>query len=213
MKGIIFDMDGTLLDSMGMWREVTPRFIKQLGISNSDRLINEIEDMGVEEATRYISEHCPSIGLTAEALTKSWVETVRAYYANEISLKPYALEYIKSLHKNGVHCAVATLTFHELSDAALQHHGISEHLDCIVTAEDVGGVSKKHPDIYLKAAALMGLKPADCVVVEDTAYAMKTAADAGFEVWAVNDPWQNDSELIAKTASRLIDDFRGLPIE
>lgn len=99
---------------------------------------------------------------------------------------------------------------HALTDAVLKLHGISPLVQVVLTPEDVGGVGKERPDIYLEAARRLGVTAAECVVFEDTLHAIETALSAGFTVWAIDEPFQPGRHDIKASCHRYIHSFKEL---
>lgn len=210
MKAAIFDMDGTLLDSMGMWLGLAPAFVKKHNIEWTKKLSEDICDMDFPEAADYFIRNYPQLGMTSKQLTTEWCDMIHFSYINEVKPKPFAVEYLKQLRKLKIPCAVATMTNHELADAVLEHHGITSLIKCVLTPEDVGGIGKDRPDIYIEAARRLNTLVSQCVVFEDTLFAMKTAVDAGFTVWAIDEPLQKGHHDIKAICHRYVKEFSEL---
>lgn len=210
MKAAIFDMDGTLLDSMGMWYSLAPSFCKKYGILWAQQLANDLIGMEFPQAAEYFTNRFPQLNMTPDEMIAVWNGMIHFSYFNEVIPKPFAIDYIKKLNEKNIPCAVATMTNHALADAVLAHHGIASLVQTILTPEDVGGVGKDRPDIYHEAAQRLGMSAEQCVVFEDTLYAMKTAAKAGFTVWAIDDPLQKEKQEIEATCHRYIYSFKEL---
>lgn len=210
MKAAIFDMDGTLLDSMGMWYGLAPAFCKKHGILWSQQIADDLLGLEFPEAAEYFISKFPKLNMTPDGLITAWNGMIRFSYLNEVAPKPFAIDYIKQLNRNNIPCAVATMTNHALADAVLAHHDITSLVQTVLTPEDVGGVGKDRPDIYLEAARRLGMPADQCVVFEDTLFAMKTAAKAGFTVWAIDEPLQQGRREIETTCHRYIHSFKEL---
>ncbi|MFV0498291.1 MAG: HAD family hydrolase [Candidatus Fimivivens sp.] len=210
MKAAIFDMDGTLLDSLGMWYGFAPAFCKEHGIVWTQPLADDLLGLAFPEAAEVFTRKFPQLNMSANELISTWINMVHFSYAHEVTLKPFAIDYIKKLNQCNIPCAVATMTNHALADAALAHHGITTLVQTILTPEDVGGVGKERPDIYIEAAQRLGVPVEQCVVFEDTLFAIKTAAKAGFTVWAIDEPLQEAQHEIKSTCHRYIHSFEEL---
>ena len=210
MRAAIFDMDGTLLDSMGMWYGLAPNFCKKHNIVWSQQLADDLLGMEFPEAAGYFINRFPHLKMTSEGLITAWNKMIHFSYLNEVLPKPFAIDYMKQLNQRHIPCAIATMTTHTLADAVLAHHGISSLVQLVLTPEDVGGIGKDRPDIYLEAARRMNTPVNQCVVFEDTLFAMRTAAGAGFTVWAVDEPLQQGRREIETTCHRYISSFKEL---
>lgn len=210
MKAAIFDMDGTLLDSMGMWYGLAPAFCKRHGINWSRQLADDLLGLEFPEAAKYFVDHFSQLDMTPQGLIETWNSMIHFSYHNEVFPKPFAIDYIKQLNRNDIPCAIATMTNHALADAVLEHHGITPLVKTILTPEDVGGIGKDRPDIFLEAAHRLNLPVSQCIVFEDSLFAMKTAAKAGFTVWAIDEPLQQGQREIETTCHRYIRSFKEL---
>ena len=210
MKAAIFDMDGTLLDSMKMWQNLAPDFCREHNIEWTEQLENDLWGLGFVPAVEYFCENYPHLNMQADQMLDIWFETLANNYKNDVTPKIGVIEYLKKLNSMGIPCAVATMTEHRLADAALKNHKISEYMQHILTYEDVGGVGKEHPDLFLEAARRLNAKPEECVIFEDTLYAIETAKGAGFKVFAIADTAHTETEQIKSLSDRYINDFSDL---
>lgn len=210
MKAAIFDMDGTLLDSMGMWHSLAPYFCSQHNIEWTEEMERSTMEMGLFLSAEYYHDKFPQLNMSVDELLKSWVKLAQNGYKNVVLPKPGVINYLKKLKSEGIPCVVATMSYHLLSDAALSRHDIDSLVKCILTPEDVGGSGKDSPSLFLKAAEVLKTPPADCVVFEDSLLALETATKAGFQVCAVNEPLNKDSAEINKLYKHRITDFNEL---
>lgn len=210
MKAAVFDMDGTLLDSMPMWRSLAPAFSKEHGIEWSDELGLYVASHGFFGSAEYFVKSFPQLGMTLDEIVEKWCEMAQNGYKTVVEPKSGALEYLHYLNRIGIPCAVATMSYHLLADAALSRHGIDRLVKFVITPEEVGHVGKERPDIFLKAAELLSISPADCAVFEDSVFAMKTAKAAGFTVYGIDDALNNTRSDIEKLCDRCFSDYREL---
>lgn len=188
MKLAIFDMDGTILDSMWMWRTVLPRFLETLNIPNSKVINDKVAQMSFTEAMNHVTAHY-DIGMTAEALYGALESYILYLYENEIEIKPYVRTYLEQLSTQGVKICLATLTERHMVNAVLKRLDILKYFDYIFTVSEIGK-SKEYPDIYETCLKETGIEKKDAVVFEDAAYCLKTAHNAGFVCYGIADPWQ-----------------------
>lgn len=194
MKGAIFDADGTLLDSMTVWFNMTKRFFVNHNLSLSNEKAAHYKEMTLEESLPQINEEF-HLGLTNEQIFKEFRDMIAQEYEDNIPLKPFADEYLKYLHDNGVKIAVATSGYEVLCKAAFKRLGIINYIDEFAFSSEVG-CNKGQPDIYLLAAKRLGLTPEECTVYEDIVLGLGSAKRAGFNTCAIYDP-TNASETKA----------------
>lgn len=208
-KGAIFDLDGTLLDSMGVWRRIDEDFLGKRGIRVPDDYLKAITAKNFQDAADYTIER---FGLkeSADAIMAEWFDMAIDAYTNDIALKPFVKEYMQMLRENDVKIAAATSSDARLFEPCLKHHGIYEWFDAFsVTAEVKRG--KGYPDVYENAAEKLGLKAADCVVYEDILKGVEGAKLGGFYVIGVEDVHSSyEKEEIQKEADRYITTFEEL---
>ena len=209
MKAAIFDMDGTVLDSMGMWQSIVPEFVAHYNIDLTADQILSLKGMNLMQAAGFFSDNF-GINLTPSDIFREWDEIILRNYLTNVQPKFCAYKYLCALKELGVTMAIATLTEHHLCEKALEKHDMLELFDVVLTTEDVGGVSKFHPDIFLEAANRLNADIKDCIVFEDSLYAIKTAKAAGFTVWAIADENQGDQETIRALCDRYIEDYSSL---
>lgn len=185
-KAAIFDLDGTLLDSMGIWDQVDIESLSRRGIDVPDDYTAKVAAMQFQQIAEYTIARF-DLDDTPEALMAEWDELARELYATVVEAKPGALDYLRRLKAGGVRLAVATSLPPQLREPALRHVGMFELFDEIVSVDDAGDVGKDRPDVYLLAASRLGVAPTDCVVFEDLLVGMRSAKSVGMRVWAVHD--------------------------
>lgn len=188
MKIAIFDMDGTLLDSMWMWRTVLTRFLKKLDLPNYEEINKAASHMSFTEAMRYVTDNY-DVGMSSEELYGALEKYILYLYENLIEIKPYVRKYLDQLSEDGVKICLATLTERHMVEVVLKRLDIYKYFDYIITVPEVGK-SKEYPDIYEDCLVKMGMKKEDAVVFEDAAYCLKTAHNAGFVCYGIEDAWQ-----------------------
>lgn len=179
IKGAIFDMDGTLLDSMPVWHRLTQNYLKQFNVHITDEDFAACEGFSQPEVADYFLKQYPELPLTRETMLDGMDELIVSRYESMAKPKDGVIEFLERMRKQGVKMAVATLTARRHAEKALRDRDMMQYFEFMLTIEDVG-VSKYEPDIYLEAASRLGLAPADCMVFEDAPYAGVTAHRAGF---------------------------------
>ncbi len=185
IKGIIFDLDGTLLDSMQCWENVDKDFLLENGIQPPEGISDIVKKMIIQDSAMYLKTQF-SLKQSCEEIIDRIEEMVKEQYFNSIPLKNGAYELVHELKKQGYKICVATATYNSLAHAALKRLGIYECLDFILTCSDVGK-GKDNPEIFFKSAEKMGCTVQNTVVVEDSLHCIETAVNAGFKTIAVYD--------------------------
>ena len=175
-KGAIFDLDGTLLDSMGVWDQVDVDFLAKRGIEVPDDYMQKVAAMQFRQIAEYTIARF-GLSDTPEALMEEWDHMARVMYATVVEAKPYAREYLESLKASGAKLAVATSLPPMLREPAMKHVGIFDYFDDVVSVDDAGDVGKTEPDVYLLAASRLGIKPSDwpCTTIPPTPTGLRSA--------------------------------------
>ena len=211
-KGAIFDLDGTLLDSMDIWREIDTDFLAKRGLKASNDYIAAITPLGFHKAAEYTIKRF-GLNETPDAIMNEWTAMSVDAYNSAILLKPYVKEYLASLKKQGIKLAVATASNESLYIPALKHNGIYHLFDAFTTVNEVSR-GKGSPDIYLKAAEKIDLLPCDCAVFEDIYAGLKGAKDGGFLTVGVFDKYSDhEKESIMDLSDMYIHNFKELLID
>ena len=154
-KGAIFDLDGTLLDSMGVWDQVDIDFLSKRGIDVPDDYMTKVAAMQFRQIAEYTIARF-SLTDTPEELMDEWDHMARVMYATVVEAKPYAREYLAQLKESGAKLAVATSLPPMLREPAMKHVGIFDYFDEVVSVDDAGDVGKDQPDVYLLARSRAG---------------------------------------------------------
>ena len=193
----LFDMDGTLIDSMWMWRQIDIDYLGQFGIELPDDLQKTIEGWSFDETARYFQKR---FGITDDVnvIKAEWNAMAYDFYLNEVQLKPGAIEFLKELRKRGIRCGIATSNSKELVAAVLKNLNVREYFEEIHTACEVEH-GKPFPDIYLLVAEKLGADPSRCLVFEDILPGIEAGKAAGMKVCAVYDEY-SQNELAVKIA-------------
>lgn len=202
-KGAIFDMDGTLLDSMRVWKRLTQGYLKQFGLHVTDEEYAACEGFSQPQVAQYFADKYPQLPGGAAGLMEGMDKLITARYETVAKPRDGVLPFLDGLRRRGVKMAIATLTARRHAEKALRDRDMLDYFDFMLTIEDVG-VSKYQPDIYLMSAERLGLTPADCVVFEDAPYACTTAKKAGFRVCGVVEAAYAAGEQELRASSDLI---------
>ena len=192
-KAVIFDLDGTLVDSMWMWETIDIEFLGKYGYSCPPELQKTIEGMGFTETAVYFKERF-SLPLSIEEIKQIWTEMSIDKYRNEVPLKPGAKEFLTYLKDHGIKTGIATSNGREMVEAVLESLGVREFLQVVTTACEVNA-GKPAPDIYLCVAEKLGVKPEDCMVFEDVPAGILAGKRAGMTVYAIEDEFSRKMEV------------------
>ena len=204
----IFDMDGTLVDSMIYWENLATEFLDSKSVQDiSPDILERIKPMTMtESASLFIQEY--GLPGTAESVAAEMNAMIDAHYRNNIPLKAGVQEYLEALHRRGVTMCVASATAEELMDACLTRLGVAHYFSFLLSCETVGA-GKDRPDVYWEAARQLGAQAEDIAVFEDALYAAKTAKQAGFYTIAIRDDSnQSHWETLTALADEVITDWQ-----
>lgn len=177
IKGAIFDLDGTLLNSMPIWETVAVDYLKTLGITPKSDIEATVRVMSIQQACEHF---CLVYGITLSVaeITAGINRMVEDFYFNHAPLKPGVREALKLLRSQQVKMCVATATDRYLVEAALQRLSIRQYFEQIFTCTEVGA-GKDQPDIFHTALTALGTMPSETLVFEDALYAIRTAKKLG----------------------------------
>lgn len=207
---VIFDMDGTLVDSMKYWMRLGDEYLAKCGVGKDQMapLVKEMAEQTISESSAMLVR------------TFHWDKTPRQvadeinglmdeHYRKDVQLKPGVKEYLGKMHAAGVHCCVASASDPELVKTCLTRQGVYEDFDFALSSEVYGG--KVSPAIYLECAKRFGAQPPDIAVYEDALYAVRTAAYAHFFTVGILDEWaKEDWDTIRRLSDVTVSDYREL---
>ena len=209
LKGAIFDVDGTLIDSMVVWTNSTLEFYKKRGLPFTEEEFSMFRSMTLTESLPYI-KRVYGLEESVEEILAEFEKIIFKEYKYSIPIKPYADTYLKQLKSDGVKLAVATSTKAHYCEAALSRLGILDCFDAIAYSDEVG-VSKKEPDVYLLAANRIGILPSDCTVFEDISTGILSAKKAGFKTVSIYDECNvSETEILKKHSDKYIISWKEL---
>ncbi len=184
-RAVIFDLDGTLVDSMWMWYDIDVEFLARYGLPCPPDLQHMIEGMSFSETADYFKERF-SLPESTDEIKEIWTDMSLDKYANEVPLRSGALDFISFLKQKGIRIGIATSNAAVMVEAVLEANGVDRYFDCVMTAREVPR-GKPAPDIYLRAAEELGAAPEECMVFEDVPAGIRSGKAAGMMVCAVED--------------------------
>lgn len=203
IKGAIFDMDGTLIDSLFVWEILWERFGQKFlngekfAISKEDD--KAVRTMTLRDAMAYLHK-VYTIGKDGEELLLEAEEILADFYANTVQLKDGVREFLEHCKKQNIPMCIASATDMRLLSLALTHTDIQKYFSHIVSCAEIGK-GKDKPDIYLKAAEVLGTPIEETWVFEDSHVAIETAAGIGMKTVGIYDRNNFDHEKIEKIAT------------
>ncbi len=206
IEAVIFDLDGTLVDSMHIWREVDIEYLGRHGIKLPKDLQSIIEGMSFTETACYFKERF-QLQDSVESIKNDWNEMTKYKYENEIPLKNGVKEFLSFCKKRGLKLGIASSNSIELISSILAAHNISQYFSIIKSACEVGK-GKPAPDIYLRVAEELNIEPHKCLVFEDIIPGIMAGKSAGMAVCAIEDAYSVDQrEEKIKLADYFIEDY------
>lgn len=207
-KYAIFDMDGTLIDSMKYWQSLAGEYLKTKGIPKiSQELFEKIKPMTMSESAALFVQEFHLSG-TPKAVEEEMNQMMDLHYKSDIPLKPGVKDYLHKLKEEGVSMCVASATAEPLMEACLRRLGVLDCFEFLISCESVGA-GKDRPDVYYEAAKKLGASVQDTAIYEDALYAARTAKREGFYVVgiyeeSISSRWEEMKEI----ADEVILDWR-----
>ena len=185
IKAALFDLDGTLLDSLWVWKRVDELFFERRGMEVPEDYERAITGMGFMATAVYTKERF-GFEESIEEIADEWTRSACDEYANNVPLKKGSAEFVRALKARGVRCCVVTASRSELFEPCLRRNGIYDEFEFILTADEAGG-SKISGDIYRAAAERLGVDYADCEVFEDVRAGILGAKKLGMRAYCITD--------------------------
>ena len=207
IKGVIFDVDGVLFDSLEIWTDLGARYLISIGKVPEEGLAETLFSMSMEQGAEYLKENY-DIDRSAEDIVTGLRNLLRDFYYYEVQAKPGADQLLRAISDAGISITAATSSPREHIERALERNGLLGYISRMFTNSEVGK-SKHFPDIYNAAAADMHTAPEETMVFEDSLYALKTAAAAGYHTIGVADcKGEPDQDGLRETADIYISELR-----
>ncbi len=209
IDAVIFDMDGSLVDSMWMWRAIDIEYLGRYGIALPEDLQSKIEGMSFGETACYFKEHFP-IPESLEEIMEEWNRMAWDKYMYEVPLKEGIPEFLAGCRSSHIKLGIATSNSRVLVENVARVHNLRDYFSCIMTGTDVER-GKPNPDIYLAVAKGLGVAPERCLVFEDIVAGILAGKNARMRVCAVEDEYSSASrDLKKELADYYIEDYRGI---
>lgn len=199
IAGAIFDLDGTILDSIPIWEQAAEVFLHSMGIEAEKGLGKTMFAMSMQQGAAFLKERYLS-EWEVEAIIAGINRTIEDFYFAQVPLKDGAAEFLKAMKQAGIKMVAATSSDRRVVEGALKRLKIMDCFARIFTCTEIGA-GKDQPDIYLAAAAFMGTRPEETWVFEDALYALETAKKAGFRTVGVFDAFSAGDQGKIKESS------------
>ncbi len=191
-KAIIFDLDGTLIDSMNVWNDIDKEFFKMHDLPFEEDYQKEIGHKGLKEIAAYTKTRY-NLKESEDEIISIWLDMAKEAYAYKIPLKERVKSFLEYLQSKNIKMGIATSNSLELTELVLKHHDIYKYFSKVVTVNELK-TNKGSPDIYLHISNSFGLTPNECIVFEDLLTGIKTAKKAGYKVVGVKEKSSLDKE-------------------
>lgn len=190
IKACLFDLDGTVIDSMWLWKSIDEEYLGRHGFTLPSDLKSDIEGMSMKETAVYFKNRF-GISDDIDKIVCDWNEMAIEKYTNEVPLKKNVKDFLLYLKENNIKIGLCTSNSLVLAEAALKALNIIEYFDAITTGcIDIKG--KPEPDVYLVTAKKLNINPEDCLVFEDLCVGIQAGASAGMKTCAVKDDFSDD---------------------
>lgn len=191
-KAIIFDLDGTLIDSMNVWSDIDKEFFKMHDLPFEEDYQKEIGHKGLKEIAAY-TKFRYNLKESEDEIVTIWLDMAKEAYAYKIPLKEGVKSFLEYLQSKNIKMGIATSNSLELTELVLKHHDIYKYFSKVVTVNELK-TNKGSPDIYLHISDSFGLIPSECIVFEDLLTGIRTAKKAGYKVVGVKEISSLDKE-------------------
>lgn len=198
-KAMIFDMDGTLIDSMYAWRGVFREFLDKYELQTPAELVG-VPEYPVGWTAKLVADQLAKLPepMTVGEAVEEMYRMVGAHYATGTLARPGAIEFIERLKEHGYIVAIATATPLRYADIALKRLGFDGMFDLVVSNDEIG-MGKQDERYFGWVADKLGVKMEECVIFEDAVYSIRAAKKAGFKVCAIEDyyAWRDKEEILS----------------
>jgi len=193
IDAVIFDVDGSLVDSMGLWKQIDIDYLAKFGIEMPENFQSDLDGMSFYQTAAYFKQRF-SIADSLEQMMDDWNRMAWDKYLYEVPLKSGVTEFLELCFRRGIKMGIATSNSRELMQNLEQAHGLTRYISIIKTGSEVQN-GKPAPDIYLEASRELEVDPARCLVFEDIVAGIQAGKAAGMKVCAVRDEYSRDQDL------------------
>ena len=208
MKGIIFDMDGTLVSSMPFWNKCYEKVIKGRCSYYPDDLVEILTPLGINKGAEYI--HNLGHEKSSQEIYDEIQDIMTYEYINNIPLKPYAMEYIKSMYDQGIKMCVLSASTQKMINACIESKGVMDYIEFAIASETLN-MAKSQPEIFKIIADKMGLRVEEIMVIDDSIYVLEAAKKAGATACGIyDDEWKDMVDSVKNTADKYVYSFEEL---
>lgn len=185
MKGILFDLDGTLIDSMHVWQSLDKYFVESRGLVYDPKSTEELKAIGLNEAPKYFNK-VYGMNITLDDMMDFMYETLESYYSEKFELKPGVYDKLTELHDMGIKMCITTATDSSLALKAIDRLGLSQFMQFTLTP-DIAGLEKGEFEFFRIARSRLGTEAHKTYVFDDALYALENAVKLGMIPVGVED--------------------------
>ena len=210
-KAAIFDLDGTLLDSMSIWHDLPRKFLLRYNVDQVIDLDGKLGVISMHNALEYLINEF-SLPVTLDAAYRETWQIVEDFYRTQAEIKPGIQTILEHLQQNNIPCGVITASESGLVIPALERVGLRKYFKEIFSCSEMN-TSKRTPEIFIEMSGILGVPAAETIVFEDALYAALTAKTAGYSVAAVYDDSEKNPEKLASAADWYLQSWEDFPLE
>jgi HAD superfamily hydrolase (TIGR01509 family) len=196
VSAAIFDVDGTLLDSLSMWEKIDELYLSRHGIKVSKEISQTLFTYSLEEGARYMKERF-GIKDSVAKMQQDLIDLSMDFYEHHVPVKKGVVRVLEYLRERNIPMAIATSNSSEVVKDVLSAHHLDQYFKKAFTVDEVG-IGKESPDIYLKACVYLQARPQNTLVFEDAYHAIKTVKKAGFITVGCYDAFSDQDQPLIK---------------
>lgn len=210
IKGAIFDLDGTLIDSMPMWTSLAEDFLRELGKEPEENLTYKFKTMTLAESAQYYIDNY-GVEYSVKEIIDMVQKRIAEFYVEKVPVKDGVKSFLESLKQSGMKMCIATVTPCALARPALQRLGLLDYFTCVYSASDVG-MNKENPEFFRRVSEDFGLAQKETAVFEDSYHSLKTANSLGYYCVAVFDRCETKQEELKSVCNLYLNDLTDFEI-